>query len=246
MSNHDDLPIRDSSLSGLRQPLQQDGLAFDIVKPFGPSILETQLPADILSKMLKLTDHVLTDANRESWGPYLVGQIREEPSIPKAILDEFGVLDYLERLFAEYVIGCMYCDANPEYKRGVDLLKTSGQYKNPTQIDIESAWIVSQQSGEYNPIHSHSKATLSSVMYLKVPEHMQDKPIPNKENTDGYLEFVDRSAGNNSLQLQTSTVRLKPQVGRFYIFPASLLHLVYPFNTDGERRSVSINVNHKI
>lgn len=246
MSNNKLMPIRDSSLSGLRQSLQQDGLAFDIVKPFGPSVLEAELPADILSKMLKLTDHVLADADRESWGPYLVGQIREEPSIPVAILEEFGVLDYLQRLFAEYVIGCMYCDANPEYKRGVEQLKASGQYRNPTQIDFESAWIISQQPGEYNPIHSHTKATLSSVMYLKVPEHMQDNPIPNKENTDGYLEFVDRSVGNHSLQLQTSTVRLKPQAGRFYIFPASLLHLVYPFKVDGERRSVSINVNHKI
>ena len=235
-----------SALSGLRQSICQDDLAFDIVKPFVPSIMETVLPETVLANMLNLTDKILADAQRQSWGRYLVGQIREEPRITTEDLEQFGVLEYLKSLFAEYVIGCMYCDANPEYKQGVDQLRASGQYVNPARIELESAWVISQQPGEYNPIHSHSKASLTSVMYLKRPEHMEGTAIPDKQNTDGYIEFVDRSVGDNIQNLQTSTIRLEPQVGFFYIFPASLLHLVYPFSGEGERRSVSINVTHQI
>lgn len=238
--------LQESGLSGLRQPMQHKDLAFDIVKPFGPSILETVLPKNILANMLRLTDQVLSDVHRESWGPYLVGQIREEPRITTDDLVQFDLLKYLLSLFAEYVIGCMYCDSNPEYKKGVDDLKASGQYVNPVKIEIESAWIISQKPGEYNPIHSHSMATLTSVMYLKLPKQLSGDSIPGKQNTDGQIEFVDRSIGDSKQHLQTSTIRLVPQVGRFYIFPASLLHLVYPFGGIGERRSVSINVTHKI
>lgn len=246
MSNDEPRPIEQSTLGGIRQPVRQDELAFDIVRPFGPSILEAELPPDILGKMLDLSDHILTDAKRESWGRYLVGQIREEPRIPEEIFAEFGVLDYLKRQFAEYVIACIYCNSNPEYKRGVDQLKASGQYRNPTSVQIESAWVVSQQPGEYNPIHNHSMATMASVMYLKVPEDMQKNPIPDKVATDGCIEFVDRSVGDSLLTLQTSSVRVTPAVGCFYIFPSSLLHLVYPFQGDSERRSMAINASHRI
>lgn len=246
MPDQDQKYVPQGALSGLRQNIHHDDLAFDIVKPFGPSILETVLPGPVLANMLKLTDNILADAQRQSWGRYLVGQIREEPRITIQDLQQFEVLDYLKMLFAEYVIGCMYCDANLEYKQGVGQLKASGQYVNPTRIEIESAWVISQKPGEYNPIHSHSKASLTSVMYLKLPERMEGNAVPDKQSTDGNIEFVDRSVGDNIQHLQASTARLAPQVGRFYIFPASLLHLVYPFSGEGERRSVSINVTHQI
>ena len=36
---------------------------------------------------------------------------------------------------------------------------------------------------------------------------------------------------------------VKPQVGDFYVFPSELFHCVYPFHTEGERRSFSANFN---
>jgi hypothetical protein len=36
---------------------------------------------------------------------------------------------------------------------------------------------------------------------------------------------------------------VKPKVGDFWLFPAELFHCVYPFYSDGERRSFSINMN---
>jgi len=237
--------IDDSELSGLRLPHNPDGFNCNVVKPFGPSILETTLPPDTLSKMIELSDHVLARPDRESWGRYLVGQIREEAHVSEEVFAEFGVLDYLQQVFAEYSFGCIYCNSSPGYKSEVDKLVASGEFRNPVQTSIESAWIVSQRQGEYNPIHNHSMATIASVMYLKVPEDMQGESIPGKLNTDGCIEFVDRAVGDSLVNLQTSTVRVKPQVGRFYVFPSSLLHLVYPYQSDSERRSLAINVTHQ-
>jgi hypothetical protein len=194
--------------------------------------------------MMRLTDAILSDDERTSWGRYLVGQIREEPVITEKQLRDQGLYDYLSRLYAEYVLGCMYCDSDPEYKLGMEQLKERGELVNPVKIAIESAWIISQREGEYNPIHNHSHATLASVMYLKVPEALQHETLPGKEPVDGCIELVDRSGGSNLTQLQNSTIRIRPQAGRFYIFPAGLLHLVYPFRGSEERRSVSINVTH--
>ena len=213
-----------------------------MVKAFGPNILETRLPEPVLERMLALTDQLLADSSRTSYGPNLVGQIREEPEISMEMLREFDVFDFIHGLFAEYVLGCSYCDANIDYKDSVSAFQRNPSYANPVHVKIEAAWLVSQYAGEYNPIHNHSGSTLSSVMYLKVPEHMTVEQIPGKATVDGNIEWVDRSAD----LMQNSTVRVKPEAGMFYIFPASLLHLVYPFKSSEERRSVSINATHTL
>jgi len=35
---------------------------------------------------------------------------------------------------------------------------------------------------------------------------------------------------------------VRPQAGDFFIFPADMYHTVYPFRSDGERRSFSMNI----
>ena len=41
--------------------------------------------------------------------------------------------------------------------------------------------------------------------------------------------------------LSPSQHQITPTVGKFYLFPHYLMHTVYPFNADGERRSLSFN-----
>ena len=40
-----------------------------------------------------------------------------------------------------------------------------------------------------------------------------------------------------------ATYVIKPEVGDFYIFPSWLTHQVYPFRSEGERRSMAFNVH---
>jgi len=43
--------------------------------------------------------------------------------------------------------------------------------------------------------------------------------------------------------MHTHTFLVKPSVGDFFVFPADLIHMVYPFYSDGERRSFSMNMS---
>ena len=229
------------NLPGLNAYFSHQQNDFRISKPFGPNILETRLPESVYTSLLSLSSALLGDNQRRSYGPHLVGQIREEPEIPLGLLDEYGVLDYIRGMFAEYVLASVYCDADDAYKEAVAEFQAGSDYRNPVRIDVEAAWLVSQQAGEYNPIHNHSQSTLSSVLYLQVPENLDESPLPGKTSVDGCIEWVNESAQ----PLHNSTVRLTPRPRMFYIFPASLLHLVYPFKGSQERRSISINATHE-
>ena len=43
--------------------------------------------------------------------------------------------------------------------------------------------------------------------------------------------------------MHTHTFLVKPSVGDFFVFPSDLIHMVYPFYSDGERRSFSMNMS---
>ena len=44
--------------------------------------------------------------------------------------------------------------------------------------------------------------------------------------------------------LQAGQFLIKPQVGQLLMFPSNLLHTVYPFIGDGERRSIAFNLGY--
>ena len=62
-------------------------------------------------------------------------------------------------------------------------------------------------------------------------------PEIKEVNKNGHIEFVHGS----KMFLSNSQMFVKPQVGKFYVFPHYLMHLVYPFKGQGERRSISFN-----
>ena len=102
-------------------------------------------------------------------------------------------------------------------------------------------WIIEQQSGEYNPIHTHTNCDISSVMYLKVPTFL-DSEKPDRDD-DGTIYFIG-GAGEHS-KLKTNSLKVKPTPGAFFMFPSHLMHTVYPYKTNDNfaRRSVSFNAS---
>ena len=103
-------------------------------------------------------------------------------------------------------------------------------------------WIVSQYENEYNPIHWHTNSTMSCVIYLKVPEFIP-REIPGKRDTDGKIVFVNHTV-DQSKDLNLGVHEINPVPGKMYIFPANLNHAVWPFQGEGERRSISFNAKH--
>ena len=110
--------------------------------------------------------------------------------------------------------------------------------KELKNFKIIKSWIVRQFKNEYNPAHFHS-GHISGVGYLKVPSSLGNTSQKNKRiNHNGRLELIECSPK----LLCKGNYIVKPEVGDFYLFPAYLLHTVYPFvDSDDERRSVSFN-----
>ena len=106
------------------------------------------------------------------------------------------------------------------------------------EIKIINLWVVRQFKNEYNPIHYHD-GQLSGVGYLKVPKNMnQNYMVKNKKiKTNGTIDFIN---GQKNF-LSKCVYNLNPKVGDLMIFPNYLMHSVYPFNVEGERRSFSFN-----
>ena len=103
-------------------------------------------------------------------------------------------------------------------------------------------WINEMKSGEYNPTHFHtsigSDIGLSSVLMLKRPDWYGVEASREEKPANGWLEF----SGGDQSPLSISQTRVDAQVGEFYVFPYTLLHTVYPFNsTDEVRRTMSYN-----
>ena len=60
-----------------------------------------------------------------------------------------------------------------------------------------------------------------------------------KKNENGRLNFIHGNRMFNS----SSIFSINPKVGEFWLFPNYLMHTVYPFYGNEERRSVSFNAN---
>jgi hypothetical protein len=124
-------------------------------------------------------------------------------------------------------------------------------------VEMDELWSVHSYEGDYNPIHDHGTKTImgiSTTAWTKVPQQILDQPttgdsLYSKYNAsgvcDGYLCFnYGRNEIMNVERLRPpQSFEVKPEVGKLYIFPSWLSHMVYPFRGEGERRTVASNLN---
>tara|TARA_Y100000593_G_scaffold94511_1_gene193954 strand:+ start:1871 stop:2539 length:669 start_codon:yes stop_codon:yes gene_type:complete len=202
-------------------------VTYQTLSPFGPRIGVIKLSDYIINKMLKITDDILSDNNRINYGENLAGQIKEEPYISNELLKKenlYGFFCHLQKMYVQSVLGSDKLNGKP--------LKTG----------ITSMWGISQYENEYNPVHWHEGATLSSVFYLKIPKY-EPRNIPGKRNRDGQIVFMNNPS-TPQVSLENPMYEFSPEVGDMFIWPSRLMHCVYPFKGRGERRSVAFNGFH--
>ena len=169
----------------------------------------------------KIADEVLSDEEKSQQWDFshrLVGKVNKEIQLPIRDKEEG---DYLKDIMKQ---GCLkYLEYNLDKNRSHVYTHLIGKDK-PTvgNIHLTQSWIVSQYAGDFNPIHHHS-ADFSAAIYLKVP--------------DGMIEFSYGDTHN----FRNDSVKFKPEVVKFLVFPSWLKHFVYPFSVKGERRMMSFN-----
>ena len=208
-------------------------MSYTLHRPWSDILFETILPPMILEKMIEISDKILADSERENWGKNLAGQIKEEPLIPPELVKKENLLDFFGNMVQEYVHQCNLQQAPSDQHQHIETVK------NHIHVTMNSMWIVEQQPGEYNPIHTHTGCDVSAVMYLKAPNFLPSEK-PDRDD-DGTIYFVGGAGANDKLKM--SSLKVKPKPGAFFIFPSHLMHTVYPYKTNDNfaRRSVSFN-----
>ena len=112
--------------------------------------------------------------------------------------------------------------------------------QNPNKdLKVESVWVNMQKKLEVNPLHNHD-GTLSFVAWLHVPFKLEDeRKVENVKNSRTMeLASTFQFVYTNVL----GTIANCPMFvesgweGRIVMFPAKLLHIVYPFQTSDDYR----------
>ena len=111
------------------------------------------------------------------------------------------------------------------------------------EIMISSAWVNFMKAGEFNPPHIHDSCDFSSVLFVKVPEKLKEenKKFTGAGGGPGSISFTYGETQPYSI----SYSGFFPQQGDLFIFPSTLTHFVAPFMSQGERISISANLNFK-
>ena len=210
---------------------------------FSPTIMESKVSQRFIDIVNASGDDVLSSDKKSAkwdWSHKLVGKVSKEIQIP---IDD---ADDRDLLFTTMRQACVdYLNFIISKNRAYGWYKIAGRESKPTldNIHLTHSWIVSQYAGEYNPYHHHT-GDFSAVVYLKIPPNMQkelDKEFTDHYPTNGLIEFM---YGENS-DMRSDTIKFKPEVGTILVFPSYLKHFVYPFYSEGERRSMSFNAHMK-
>ena len=213
------------------------------IEPFSPAILERQVPQKFIDIVNRVGDEVLSDETKSrewDFSENLVGKVRKEVQIP--IVDKTEkkyCLDYMKESCLLFLQEMLKKNRTYEWNKLTGVGTSQNLYPSLENIHLANSWIVSQYKGEYNPWHKHS-GNFSAVMYLKIPEGMNDfmeKEYEDHYPSSGLIQFMY----GESQDFRSDTLTCLPEVGKMYLFPSWLKHSVYPFYCEGERRSLSFN-----
>ena len=226
----------------MSQVKKEVDVEFNVITPFGPKVGVGALPKAIYKKFEKIANKTLKEEELPL-NSELAGRINSEYRINDKHFTNTNLGAFVDKSVEVYLRTC--------------IMEVQGEAaaKN-TQINLErwDGWVNEMKSYEYNPAHFHPHCQISTIFFFSNHEDFMGTPIhtlhgPDKTDghlkdytTDGCLEFICKSEGSAG-QIELGSWRTAPQKGDFYIFPAYLLHTVYPFVSDKTRISASINYN---
>ena len=224
------------------------GENWDVHAPWAQVVCTTQIPEDKLVKFYAISNEVL-DESKATDDNYGSGVIPLPWRISFDKFGKYGVTDYIMEMVQHYMETIL---SNGNVKSNLDDIIPGGPHTH-WHSRVVDAWIVSQKENDYIPVHAHDKVAsfdnltesckISGILYLKVPEQIErntnDKAIRGAK--DGQIVFTGMG-GADSFST-TTALNIIPEAGRLYLFPSSLNHQVYPFKGEGERRSLSFNVD---
>jgi len=208
-------------------------------------VMEHDVSAEMVTNLNKYLDKYLKQKKRKSLAHTLVGQIQHGQQL---------LMDHEDEKLVEF--SNMLCGLGAEYINEFSRA-TGATYKTNKQVAMDELWSVHSYERDYNPIHSHGTKTLmgvSATMWTKVPQQILDLPTSGTPDyslynasghSDGCLAFSYGKQHVTDIDTLTppQSFVIRPEVGKLYLFPSWLQHMVYPFQGKGERRTVAANLN---
>ena len=221
----------------MTEQIQSHPTDFKVEKHFGPYFASCFLPYDALDALIKMSDELLSNKLTESHGDSLAGVIDKEIKVYKSDMDKAGVDQLIESCVRSYVVHCA---------KQHNFFKEDYTFSSK----INSAWIVSQYENEYNPMHNHTGCDISAVIYLKTPDVKGRRNIESKKgkhDNDGDISFIHSATGQRNFDVfEKGVTNITPSPGLMVMFPSYLIHTVYPFIGEGERRCLPFNAVYRV
>jgi len=194
-------------------------MAGQIIRPFGPTLFRATF-----SERMRLEVIQKSTESTESASKSLAGNMEEENFIDFS--QESG--DELTSIIQDYLQQC--------HAAGVFVPKS-----NLRRISFERIWVNHQRKGEWNPPHCHS-GDLSMTGYCQVPTELKEEwKFGNQQGQDPVGGKIQWNYGDFAPHSVSVFGPVEPEEGTIFIFPAWLLHFVFPFNADVTRISFSTN-----
>ena len=216
-----------------------------MMHPLSVFLMELDIPEGFVTQLNEYLDGLLEEEGRVTAADTLVGQISEGEQLRMDHNHDLvsGFSKFLCAMGAEYINAFM---------------KGSGQMLDGARnVEMDEVWSVHSYAGDYNPIHDHGTKTvmgISCTTWTKVPPQIEQGPRPGSEDyglynasgeSDGCLcfNYGQSSSWDKERLKPTQNIVVRPQVGKLYMFPQWMQHMVYPFKGEGERRTVAANLN---
>ena len=192
-------------------------------------LTEGKIPAEIYQALNKEIVDIHTASETGSldkngilqMNPSLAGQITKEYQITKSLPLLNPFLEEMGRAYQKE--WNYYPKENP----------------NNNKLTVESVWVNMQKKLEVNPLHNHD-GTLSFVAWLHVPFKLEDER--NMENCKNSRTVELASTFQFVYTTALGTIANCPMFvesgweAKIIMFPAKLLHMVYPFQTSDDYR----------
>ena len=118
-------------------------------------------------------------------------------------------------------------ETTKEYSTGIEL---GEMIRQGYGIKLLNLWISVNPPGAYNKTHVHPGALLSGVIWIDFPEDSGDFFFRNPNEMNSYC-------------LSSSVAKVKPTEGECLLFPAFIPHDVSENESDGDRISISFNLD---
>jgi hypothetical protein len=221
--------------------LETEDISCDLIIKPALYLMEAKLPSGLVRMVNKHLDEVRSSAADHSQA--LVGQIRQSSQSAQLRLD---LRQKVPAALASVIV-----------QIATQYITQQGFHAIVTANDM---WSIHSYAGDYNPLHDHGGNTslgLSSVLYLMVPPAIEKKAaVPHgaapkmtkaSGSCDGFTQFVWGATGMRDFSLLRPPTQqyVKPEVGKLIVFPNWLLHSALPFFGEGERRTLSLNMDVK-